>query len=189
MSCSTFDVKGYLLGEMAEADRRRTEDHIAMCPQCREESQRLDVTRQALLALPDEEAPRRIAFVSDKIFEPRWWQRGWTLIPQMAAMAVMLAAGYAIAPKPAAPARLVAGITEQQVEARVQAAVTKAVAESEARQGKNTAALLEATEKKYDLDRRGLLLAIDDNNRLVGAQLTQLYKNVMVASNQPAGGQ
>ena len=36
---------------------------------------RCGVTLDALSTLREEEIPRRIAFVSDKVFEPRWWQK------------------------------------------------------------------------------------------------------------------
>ena len=42
---------------------------------CREELATLRLTLDTLSTLREEEIPRRIAFVSDQIFEPRWWQR------------------------------------------------------------------------------------------------------------------
>ena len=55
------------------------EAHVETCPRCREELDRLRLTEAALFALRDEEIPQRIAFVSDKIFEPspaRRWMAG-----------------------------------------------------------------------------------------------------------------
>ncbi len=50
----------------------------------------LRVTLDAMATLREEEVPRRIAFVSDKVFEPRWWQM--FLRPSFAAGAVVAAA-------------------------------------------------------------------------------------------------
>ena len=44
-----------------------------------------------MLSLPDEEIPQRIAFVSDRVFEPSWWQTVWRSGPAMGfASAVLL---------------------------------------------------------------------------------------------------
>jgi len=97
MSCSHEckpDWKAYLLGELGPEDRRQHEECAAACPACREELATLRVTLDALSTLREEEIPRRIAFVSDKVFEPRWTQRMWQsfLRPSFAAGAVIAAA-------------------------------------------------------------------------------------------------
>ena len=69
-----IDVKAYAVGEMSESDKRSAAAHVASCEACREELAGVQVTLSSLATLRDEEAPRRIAFVSDKVFEPRWWQ-------------------------------------------------------------------------------------------------------------------
>jgi len=74
MSCSNYDWKAYALGELDANDRRQAEAHAAACSECREELAGLRLTLAALSTLREEEPPRRIAFVSDKVFEPRWWQ-------------------------------------------------------------------------------------------------------------------
>ena len=55
--------------------------HWKGCLGCREELDRLQLTEAALFSLRDEEIPQRIAFVSDKIFEPspmrRWFDAGF----------------------------------------------------------------------------------------------------------------
>ncbi len=83
MSCSSVDLKAYVLGELAAAERAPVAKHLEACQDCREELERLNVTRAALLSLAEEEAPQRIAFVSDKVFEPRWWQTIWHSGPVM----------------------------------------------------------------------------------------------------------
>ena len=75
MSCSPFDLRDYFLKELADPQRRQVEAHVKTCPPCREELERLQLTEAALFSLRDEEIPQRIAFVSDKIFEPSPWRR------------------------------------------------------------------------------------------------------------------
>jgi len=95
-----IDVKAYAVGEMSEADKRAAASHVASCESCREEMAGLQVTLSSLASLRDEEAPRRIAFVSDKVFEPRWWQRLFS--PTFASACVIAAAivahGFAAPP-------------------------------------------------------------------------------------------
>src|SRR5258708_37530202 len=91
MNCSSVDLKAYALGEAGENPGAAT--HIESCESCHEEMERLRVTHAALLTLKEEEIPQRIAFVSDKIFEPRWRQRIWRSAPAMGfASAALLAA-------------------------------------------------------------------------------------------------
>ena len=130
MSCSQYDWKAYALGEMTASERNVAEGHAATCAACREELAGLRLTLDAMSTLREEEVPRRIAFVSDKVFEPRWWQRLWS--PTFAA-AMLIAAAilvHAFARPGADPAA---------IEAQVNTAVTKAVATIEARHEQETA--------------------------------------------------
>ena len=166
MSCSHEckpDWKAYLLGELGPEDRRQHEECAAACPACREELATLRVTLDALSTLREEEIPRRIAFVSDKVFEPRWWET--FLRPSFAAGAVIAAAilVHAFVRPPAAPlplqmdtaaieARITAEVSqrvEAQMAAAVNTAVATAVAETKKQDDQRTAALLAATEHRY----------------------------------------
>jgi anti-sigma factor RsiW len=178
MSCSHEckpDWKAYLLGELGPADRRQHEECASACPACREELATLRVTLDALSTLYEEEVPRRIAFVSDKVFKPRWWQS--FLRPSFAAGAVIAAAIliHAFVRPPAAPAppqvdtaaveaRIAARITaevSQRMEAQMAAAVntalntavatavTQAVAETRKQDDQRTATLLSTAERRY----------------------------------------
>ena len=161
MSCSPFDLRDYLFGELGEAERRQVDQHVRSCGDCHEEMERLRITQSALLALPEEEVPQRIGFVSDPVFEPsgarRLWHAFWGSAPRLGfASAAMLSAALVIFTffRPAVTAPIVAGRDtakiEQQVSERVAVAVQKAVAESEARQEKKTAELLAAAEQRFE---------------------------------------
>jgi anti-sigma factor RsiW len=133
MNCESYDWKAYALGELDRAARKEAEAHAALCADCREEAAALRLTLDTLSSLREEEMPRRIAFVSDKVFEPRWWQKIWN--PNFAAACVIAAAILVHA-----FART--GDSSARTQAQIDAAVNKAVAEVEARH--------EATLSVYD---------------------------------------
>src|SRR5260221_5345317 len=126
MKCSLVesqpDWKAYALGELGASARREAESHASTCSVCREELAALRLTLDAMSTLRDEEIPRRIAFVSDKDFEPRWWQQLWN--PTFAAACVVAAAILVHA---------FAGRTANQElqQAQIDAAVAKAVAKQQ----------------------------------------------------------
>jgi anti-sigma factor RsiW len=153
MSCSPFDLRDYFLQELPDPQQRLVEAHVKTCQPCREELDRLDFTKAAMFSLQDEEIPQRIAFVSDKIFEPspwrRWWAGFWGSASRLGfASAAMLSTAivvYALRPAPhvvqlpaPAPQQIVQKISDEEIQARVDAAVVKAVAEVEARQSAKT---------------------------------------------------
>jgi anti-sigma factor RsiW len=163
MSCSPFDLKDYFFGELGNDERRAVDQHIAACTGCREELNTLGLTRSALLSVPEEEPPRRIAFVSDKVFEPRWWQKLWISAPQLgfaSACVLALAIGFHAMYKPAAasPPAVIAQVDQAQIQAEVAkqvgAAVQRAVAQSEERQAKLLEfvnAKLRRSDRQYEL--------------------------------------
>ena len=126
MNCEKYDWKAYALGELATNERREAEGHAATCDGCRGELAHVRLTIDTLSALREEEVPRRIAFVSDKVFEPRWWDV--FLKPSFAAALVLAAAivthGYLMR----APA-----LDEATIQTRVNQAVMRAVADVEQR--------------------------------------------------------
>jgi anti-sigma factor RsiW len=178
MSCSPFDLKEYFLQELPDPQRLQVEAHIKNCHVCREELDRLSVTQAALLSLRDEEIPQRIAFVSDKVFEPspwrRWlaafWSSGARLGFASAAMlsaAILFSALTRPAPAPApVPQPVIAGMTSAEVDQRIQAAVTKAVAESETRQEQKTTLLVKDIEHRAAEESRLKQIALSENEYL-----------------------
>src|SRR5450755_3661665 len=112
------DWKAYVLRELGQDAHRQAEAHLAACSICHEEVATLRLTLDTLSTLREEEMPRRIAFVSDKVFEPRWWQRVFT---------PTFAAGVLVA-----VAILIHGSLHPG-QAQVDAAVTRALSQVEAR--------------------------------------------------------
>lgn len=173
MDCQTIDVKAYSFGELPANQRREAELHMKSCDGCREELARLEFVQAALGGLREEEPPRRIAFVSDKVFEPNWWQRFWASGPRVGFAASGLLASailvHAFTRPPVVvrpqltPAPITAQVDDQQQQQRIDSAVAKAVALIEERQQSKVAQLLAATEKKYELDRKALEMIADEN--------------------------
>jgi len=160
MSCSPFDLKDYFLKELPEPEGRQVEAHVKTCQPCREELERLRLTQAALFSLRDEEIPQRIAFVSDKIFEPSRARRWWTAwapslafaTAALAVVAMVMRTVPATVSAPAAPpAPVVQTISDAEIQSRIDAAVSKAVA-AQTTEVKSLVAELENT-------RRGLRLA------------------------------
>ena len=178
------DWKSYALGELDAAARREAELHAASCDACQEELAGVRVTLDALSTLREEEVPRRIAFVSDKVFEPKWWQS--FLRPSFVAGAVVAAAilvhAFVRPPAPAMAggeaaieARITAAVQQQmageidrrvaaQVSGAVQQAVTTAVAETQKREDQRTVQLLTAAEQRYS-----------ESAEILNKQVTQIY--------------
>lgn len=194
MNCASVDLKAYILDEGTADERRLVESHVSACPACREELARLGLTHDSLLVIRDEEIPRRIAFVSDKVFEPNWWRRLWNSGPRLGfASAAMLSAALLIhafgRPVMVAPPALLSAQAEARIEKevgdRVNTAVGKAVAESEARQAQKTAELVAAAERRFAESRQALLSAVSASNDILYKEVVLSYK----ASNQLGGGE
>jgi len=191
MSCSAIDLKAYALGELDEPGTREAASHVHTCSECRNEYERLRLTETALRSLREEEPLRRLAFVSDKVFEPRWWQRIWHSAPAMGFASALLLSCAILAHAWARPRVLVqkyapvdTAAIERQVEARVDArlnaAVTKAVVEVQRENEQKTAALLASVERRHELERRADLAAFADNMELFKKENNRLY---MAAAN------
>lgn len=118
-------LKDYFFGELAAPERRAVEEAIREDAGLREEYERLQVTETALFALREEEMPRRIAFVSDKVFEPKWYHAFWHSGPRLGfAGAAMLAGALVFNAvwQPAAqtgPAAPVASVSQAEIDRRV----------------------------------------------------------------------
>jgi len=172
MSCSPFELKDYFLKELPAAQEREVEAHIKGCPLCREELDRLQLTGAALFSLREEEIPQRIAFVSDKVFEPSPWRRWWSALwgssarlgfasAAMLSVALLVSAVMRPAPvgrvvtDPPKAAPSVQPVSNAEIQTRIDAAIAKAVTEMESRQARQTAQLVSDLEDA----RRKLLVA------------------------------
>lgn len=155
MQQAPFDLRDYVLGELDGEQAAQVERFLAGSAAAREEVERLKLTRQALESLPEEAPPQRIAFVSDKVFEPSAWARfrrwAWTDGPRLAfgaaACLAVLFAGIAVTeprvtvaegswelafgPAPSPAAAEAPGLDEAAVRAVVSEAVAAAARDRE----------------------------------------------------------
>jgi anti-sigma factor RsiW len=184
MSCSPFDLKDFFLKELPEPQRLAVEAHTRKCPACREELDRLQLTETALFALRDEEIPRRVAFVSDPVFEApaarRWWASFWGSPARLGfAGAALLSAAILVSAltRPAAPTLVspvaqapaqtqTASITKEDMDRQIRAAVEQAVRESESRQALKTDATLASFVEREQQERRQLKYAEELNRNM-----------------------
>lgn len=194
MSCSPFDLRDYVFGELDAAQTRAVEAHGRTCPACAEELSRLRLTETALFSLRDEEIPRRIAFVSDKVIAPRiwearWWQAWWNSAPRLGfASAAMLSTaillhGYLsrpLAPAPAAaPTVVQAQVDQSLIDARVADAVGKAVAALEAQQQVRLARSVQQVEQRYAAMRQEDLMNLEASYNLTNQKMKARYASAM----------
>jgi anti-sigma factor RsiW len=160
-----YDLRDYLLDELTPHERTEVERYLESSSEARQELERLRLTHAALQRLPDEEIPRRVAFVSDKVFEPssamRFWREFWTAAPRAAfGMAAVLLvffggmwltkpavtldeAGWRVAFGASSPTGVAApaGLTPEQAE-QVRQVVFQAIAEREQQQRAVLAAMI-----------------------------------------------
>ncbi len=195
---SDIDLKAYLFGELAEEERRRVAAQLEKDPALRAEYARLEQTQAMLGFVQDEELPRRIAFVSDKVFEPSWWQRFLASGPQLgfasAALLALAMVGHGWLSRPVAPVMQAAKFDEAVVRQVVAAEVSQRmndvlrqvsnVPNSDVKTAQLIAIAMKQAEKRAELDRAADRLTIEENFNL----LRRLISRDQVASYQrPAG--
>lgn len=157
--------------------------------------ERAAATVAALRSLPYEEPPRRIAFVSDKVFEPTWWQRFWAVPKWGFASAAMLSGAILfhavtrpapiVQSAPAEAAQQVESAREANVDALVQAAVAKATVDLEKRYQSQTVQMVKAAEERMLIEHRQDMAAMDAGNQM----LLRKLNTYMRASNDLGAGQ
>lgn len=182
MNCSPDVLKDYLLGELPGPDCLTVEAHVRACPACSEELERLRTAQAALASVPDVEMPQRIAFVSDRVFEPGWWQRLWNSAPRLGFVSAMVLAAAILVhgltrPAPAVPEttaynqEAVEARIEAEVSRRIPAAVAQAVAERDARLRTEMAKLVATSESKMNFERRADLVTFEQAFTLLKKQV------------------
>ncbi len=194
---SDIDLKAYFFGELPDDERRRVAAHLEADPAARAELARLEATQSMLGFVQDEELPRRIAFVSDKVFEPTWWQRFWASGAQLgfasAALLALAVVGHGWLSRPTSAPFLTATVDAAVVRAVVAEEMGKRtqVVNAPVSQGADAAATsmliavaLKEVERRAELDRAADRLTIEENFNL----LRRLISRDQVASYQrPVG--
>ncbi len=197
---SEIDLKAYLFGELPEAERQAVAAHLEQNAEARAEYARLEATQAMLGLVRDEELPRRIAFVSDKVFEPTWWQRFWASTPQLgfasAALLALAMVGHGWLSRPVmTPAPSVAKVdaavirevvaAEMRKQPSAMTAVPVSAGSSEERTAKMIAVAIKEAERKAEMERATDRLTIEENFNL----LRRLISRDQMASYQPRTGE
>lgn len=192
---SDIDLKAYFFGELPDDERRRVAVHLETDPAARAELARLEATQSMLGFVQDEELPRRIAFVSDKVFEPTWWQRFWASGAQLgfasAALLALAVVGHGWLSRPivqplaaTVDAAVVRAVVAEEMGKRVQAVNVPSHGADAAATSKLIAVALKEVERRAELDRAADRLTIEENFNL----LRRLISRDQVASYQrPVG--
>jgi anti-sigma factor RsiW len=215
MSNAPHDLRDYVLDELTPSQRAEVERHLATSVEAREELERLKLTHQALLSLPEEEPPRRIAFVSDKVFEPslprRLWHDFWQGAPRLAfgAAAVLLvffAGAWATQPtvtsdpngwrlafgQPAPIEQPAVGATSRELTTEQVRQVADILRESEARNQQALAELVRSESARSQAEVRTKIehisQATDENFLLLKARLDGLYLDIRESDRLASGG-
>lgn len=195
MKCDRIEeIRDYAMNELDAAARPALERHLRECTDCATEADQLQLTTAALRILPDREIPQRIAFVSDKIFEPAaqsWLSAFWSSGPRLGfASACVLAGGlilYGYRPErttqPAGPAAQPAVLSAADVAKQIDDAVGRAVAEVKAEDGRVTRAALEQAEITHEREHRALMVSMEENLTVLQKRYSTL---TMLASTDAA---
>ena len=208
MSCPPFDLKDYFLKELLSPQRLQVEDHVRQCVNCRQELERLQITEAALFSLRDEEIPQRIAFVSDKIFEPspvrRWFAGFWGSAARLGFASAALLSGAifydAIRPRPITDRAMVistvaadvskgdpgkAELSKAEIQQQIHQAVAQAVADVEARQARKNTQMVSLLERRADEIGRSLLLTAGQTR----LDLNRRQMNLRASMKSPSDGE
>src|SRR5207248_5009280 len=185
-------LRDYAYEELAADERRGMEQHLAGCAECALELDRLRITTAALRTLPDREIPQRIAFVSDRVFEPspfsRWFGGFWNSAARLGfASACVVAAALVILAyhRPAGEVRTTvqtaAASINADVSKQVNEAVAQAIAQVRMEDAKTMQAALALSDRKHEQEHRALLVAVGENMAVMQKRLNTWT----IASNMP----
>jgi len=166
MPVTPDQLKDYIFGELNAAERRDVEAALASDAALRDEYARLQITQTALMTVHEEGIPRRIAFVSDKVFEPKWWQVWMNSGPRMAFASAALLAGAIVfhavnQPVPAAAPAFDQAQLEQRIAEGVARSLPAALEQVEQRHRMQLASAMQAAEGKYQRLRQDDVLAME----------------------------
>jgi len=193
-ACDRAEVlRDYAFDELPAEERRAFEQHLATCGDCALELDQWRLTTAALRMLPDREIPQRIAFISDRVFEPSLWRRFWNSGSRVAfASACVLAIAMVISAwhlstvyRPAEPPTVVqtAPVPQDQIDA----AVTRAVAKIRSEEAQMIQAAVQASEQKQDAQYRNQIIGMQESFDRLRKRLTLNYAS-MASSDLTGSG-
>jgi anti-sigma factor RsiW len=191
-ACGRADaLRDYAFDELPPDERRAMEQHLAACGDCALELDQLRVTTAALRTLPDREIPQRIAFVSDRVFQPSWFARFWSSGAQLGfasacVLAVAMVASawhFTAAPRPAEirASTQTVGVSTHEIDAAVAKAVAQVRAKIASEDAKLIQAAVETSAQKERAVNRNELVALEESYMVLQKRLGTTYARL--ASN------
>lgn len=172
--------------QLPQAERRAMELHLAACGACVMELDQLRVTAAVLRTLPDREIPQRIAFVSDRVFEPSAFRRFWNSGARLGfASACVLAVALVVSAWHYRPAAEIHTVVQTPSASEINAAVAKAVAQVRAQDAQMIQAAVQQSERKRDAEYSSQMIAIGESFNRLQKSLTLGYATM--ASNDLTG--
>lgn len=186
MPCADFDWKGFVLNETPPDQRRTMEEHLKGCTACQREVEALGLTLVAVRQLPQHPIPRRLAFVSDPVFELPWWKRIWRMPAPawgfasalVVAIAILLHGQMAPPPVPQsaqADPRAIERAVQAEIERRLPAAVEAAVRTRLGAAAAQMEARLAEFEKRAEERRRADLRDVNAAFELLQKRINNVY--------------
>jgi anti-sigma-K factor RskA len=181
----------YAFDELPADERREFEQHLTTCADCALELDQLRFTTAALRTLPDREIPQRIAFVSDRVFEPSWFRRFWNSGARLGfasacvvAVAIVISAWHFSAIYRPAEVRTVVQTASVPTD-QIDAAVAKAVAQIKSEQAQLIQAAVESSERKQEAEYRNQVIGMQESFDRLRRKLNVNYASL--ASNDLTG--
>jgi len=194
-------LRDYVFDEqLSQTERRTMEQHLAGCGACVVELDRLRLTTAALRTLPDREIPQRIAFVSDRVFEPSAFRRFWNSSARLGfASACVLAVAMVVSARQYRPAQAPQVVqaeapikgASQNVSAskeEINAAVAKAVAQVRTEDAQIIRTAIQTSERKRDAEYRSQMVTIGENFMVLQKRLSMSYTNYAKLSSSDVPG-
>jgi anti-sigma factor RsiW len=171
-------LRDYAFGELAADRQPELEQHLGACGECTLELDRLRLTTAALRTLPDREIPQRIAFVSDKVFEPspvsRFFGGFWNSASRLGfASACVLGAALIVSAyhRPVEVHTAVQTGNAQAANTDVSKQVNDAVAKAVAQVKIEDAREIEAVGQKYEQEYQARMSTVAENFELLQKRL------------------
>jgi hypothetical protein len=197
-SCGRAEaLRDFAFDELPADQRPEMEQHIRACDDCALEFDRLRMTTSALRILPDREIPRRIAFVSDEVFQPSMWARFWSSGARLGfasacvlAVAMLVSAWHVSAVYGAPPSvQPVAQVSPANASAeQIRAAIARAISQTREEDARFIQTAVAAEAKKRDAQYRGQLVALEENFDVLRKTMNLSYAR-LGASEFPGAGQ
>jgi anti-sigma factor RsiW len=188
-------LRDYAFDELPGAERAGMEQHLSKCGECAQELDRLRLTSAALRSLPDKEIPQRIAFVSDKVFEPspfwRFWNSGARLGFASACLVAlaMVVSAWHVAGAAKAPGEIrtivqtAASNTSQE---QIDQAVAQAVSKVRTDEAQMIRTAVEVSERKQQQQFLSQVVALQERFDVLKKKLNYSYAS-LVSSDNGAG--